>query len=98
MKPANIGALRNKGVQIAYGEAVGEAMSAWREANPGASLEQRAGAWRELSQAASLEVCGPRERRKEDLFAAAQAALMELATERNKAEVAHRNSRKRGGQ
>ena len=45
VKPVNIGALRNKGVQIADGDAVGEAKSAWCEANPGASLEQRAEAW-----------------------------------------------------
>ena len=98
VKPANIGALRNKGVQTAYGDAVGEAMLAWREANPGASLEQRAEAWRELTQAAALEVCGPRDRRKEDWFAAAQPVLMERVTGRNKAEVELRNSRKRGGQ
>ena len=98
VKPANISALRSKGVLIAYGDAAGVSMSAWREANPGASLEQRAKAWRKLTQAAALEVCGPREWRKEDWFTAAQTVLMKLVTERNKAEIAHRNSRKRGGQ
>ena len=49
VKPANTSALRNKGAQIAYGDAVGEAMPAWCEANPGAGLEQRAEAWRELT-------------------------------------------------
>ena len=95
MKPANLGALRNPDIRLAYGNAIGTAMSAWVEAHPEATLEERAGAWREIPQAVALEVCGKRERREEGWFAAEREALMELVVKRNDAEVTWR---KRPGQ
>ena len=56
--------------------------------SPYATLEERAEAFRVIPQAVALEVCGKRERRREEgWFAAAKEPIMALVAQRNAAEV-----------
>jgi len=82
---ANTDALRAPDVKRAYGELVGEKLSAWRVANLNASLEARAEALRNISAEVAQEVCGKRERRQQGWFANNFVAVVVLVDKRNRA-------------